>query len=53
MKALAERMEKMNIKSADEALEIAKSKGLRVAEWLDTPIEKKRTRGYGGMSYDD
>ena len=53
VKALAERMELMNIQSADEALEIAKSKGLRVVEWLDTPIEKKRIRGYGGMSYDD
>ena len=53
VKALAERMEQMNIQSADEALKIAKSKGLRVAEWLDTPIEKKRTRGYGGMSFDN
>ena len=53
VKSLAERMEQMNLESADEALKIAKTKGVRIAEWLDQPIEKKRSRGYGGMSYDD
>lgn len=53
VKALAERMEKMNIKSADEVLKLAKNKGMDIADYLDSPIEKKRTRGYGGMSMSD
>lgn len=53
VKALAERMEQMNLKSADEVLKLAKNKGMDIADYLDTPIEKKRTRGYGGMSMSD
>lgn len=51
LRNLADRMEKLNI-DGQQAFEQAQAKGLRIGEWLDTPI-KTKSRGYGGMSMSD